>query len=101
MSARPELASATDLRSPAEAQPLVGLDSLVFRHVQVALRVRLGDISMTVEELLALKSGEVLKLDRALNEPVDLLLADTLVGRGEIVAIEDNFAVRLVEVGPK
>jgi len=86
--------------APPADEPLVGLDSAVFRHVQVALRVRLGEISMSVEELLTLKSGAVLTLDRLLSEPVELFLNDALVARGEIVAVEDNFAVRLVEVGP-
>jgi flagellar motor switch protein FliN/FliY len=78
----------------------VGLDSLVFRNVQVALRAQLGEVSMSVEELLALKSGAILQLDRALGEPVELFLNDALVARGEIVAVDDNFAVRLVEIAP-
>jgi flagellar motor switch protein FliN len=102
MSPRPELAASTATpRPPAtEAEPLVGLDSVVFRNVQVALRARLGDVSMTVEELLALKTGAILKLDRALGEPVELFLNDALVARGEIVAVDDNFAIRLVEIAP-
>jgi flagellar motor switch protein FliN/FliY len=102
MSARAELAASKAApRQPAsEPQSLVGLDSLVFRNVQVALRAQLGEVSMSVEELLALKSGAILQLDRALGEPVELFLNDALVARGEIVAVDDNFAVRLVEIAP-
>lgn len=85
--------------SPSEdTQPLVGLDALVMRNVQVALRAKLGEVEMSVEELLALKSGAILKLDRALGEPVELILNDVVVARGEIVAVDDNFGIRLTEV---
>jgi flagellar motor switch protein FliN len=101
MSARPaevDTSSAAPRPAAEEATPLVGLDSLVMRNVQVALRAKLGDVEMTVEELLALKAGAVLKLDRALGEPVELYLNDALVARGEIVAVDDNFGIRLTEV---
>ena len=101
MSARPaELAPPSDAprSTPEEAAPILGLDSLVMRNVQVALRAKLGEVEMSVEDLLALKSGAILKLDRALGEPVELYLNDALVARGEIVAVDDNFGIRLVEV---
>lgn len=101
MSARPaEVSPSSAAPRPAAdaAAPLIGLDSLVMRNVQVALRAKLGHVEMTVEDLLALKAGTVLKLDRALGEPVDLYLNDALVARGEIVAVDDNFGIRLTEV---
>jgi flagellar motor switch protein FliN/FliY len=89
--------SDTPAAEPAAA-PLVSLDSLVMKNVQVALRAKLGDVEMSVEELLALKAGAILKLNRPLGEPVDLYLNDALVARGEIVAVDDNFGIRLLEV---
>ncbi|HEY9218636.1 MAG TPA: flagellar motor switch protein FliN [Phenylobacterium sp.] len=77
---------------------LVPLDSAIFKDVRVELKVKLGNVSLTVEELLELKSGSVVTLDRLLSEPVELYLNDALVARGEIVAVDDNFGVRLVEV---
>lgn len=100
MSARPELAAAPPPGpTPPDGPPLVGLDSAVLRNVQVSLRATLGQVSMSVEELLGLNAGAVLKLDRALGEPVEIWLNDSLVARGEVVAVDDNFAIRLVEVG--
>lgn len=90
---------ALDEGTANEGVPL-GLDAKVFGHVKVALRASLGTASLTVEELLSLKAGAVLKLDQMLGEPVALYLNDALVARGEVVAMEDNFAIRLVEVGP-
>jgi flagellar motor switch protein FliN/FliY len=102
MTARPEVAApVAEPAAPAEpAEPLVGLDSAVFRSVQVSLRATLGQVTMSVEELLALTSGAIVKLDRMLGEPVELYLNETLVARGEVVAVDDNFAIRLLEVAP-
>lgn len=78
--------------------PLVALDSAIFKDVHVDLVAKLGAVSLSIEDLLAMKAGAVLKLDRQMTEPVDLYLNDALVARGEIVAVDDSFAVRIVEV---
>lgn len=101
MTVRAEVVSSvSSLNEPSAEKSVVGLDSTVFRNVQVSLQVKLGQVSLNVEELLALKSGAVLTLDRALGEAVELLLNGTVVARGEIVAVDDHFAVRLTELGP-
>lgn len=87
---------AAELKGP----PLVSMDSAIFREVRVALKARLGDVTVTVEELLALRNGSVLKLDRTMSELVDLYLNDAVVARGEIVAVDDNFGVRILEIAP-
>ncbi len=78
--------------------PLVTLDSAVFKHVQVALHVRLGAVVLTIEDLLALKSGGVLTLESRINDLVELCLDDQVVARGEIVAVGDRFGVRIAEI---
>ncbi|WP_425999047.1 flagellar motor switch protein FliN [Caulobacter sp. DWR1-3-2b1] len=78
--------------------PLVSLEAALFQDVKVKLRARLGEIEMSVQELLALRSGEVLKLDRRVSEPVDLYVNQALIARGEIVAVDDHFGVRIVEI---
>lgn len=74
------------------------LSSELLRGVRVALEARLGEAAMTVEEMLALKSGAVVPLDAALSDQVDLYLNDTLVARGELVAVGDKYGVRIVEI---
>lgn len=78
--------------------PLVGLDSPIFKDVSVELQAKLGSVTMSIGELLALKSGAVLKLDLKLNDTIELRLNQSLVAKGEIVAVDDNFGVRIVEV---
>jgi len=89
--------ASTDARAQSGA-PLVSLDAALFQDVKVKLRVRLGEVEMSVEELLGLRSGGVLKLDRLMSEPVDLYVNQALVARGEIVAVDDHYGVRIVEI---
>lgn len=79
-------------------RPLENLEATIFRDVNVALKVRLGGVTLTVESLLQLTSGDILKLDRQMNEPVDIDLNGSLIARGEIVTVGDNFGVRIVEI---
>lgn len=66
--------------------------------VKAQLTVVAGHASTTVGDLLALKSGAVLPLDTALNAPFDILLDGQLVARGELVAVGEQFGVRVVQV---
>lgn len=70
----------------------------LLREVQVALDVRLGRSILTVGELMVLKRGSVVTLDRSLADQVDLCLNGTLVARGELVAVGDKFGVRILEI---
>jgi flagellar motor switch protein FliN/FliY len=79
-------------------KPLLPSDSPLLRGLDVTLEARLGEAVMPIADLLALKAGSVLSLETRLNEPVELYLNDALVGRGEIVAVDDRFAVRIVEI---
>ena len=72
----------------------------LLRGVRVALEAKLGQANMTVEEVMALKSGAVVTLETALADHVDLCLNGTLIARGEIVAVGDKFGVRIVEIVP-
>jgi flagellar motor switch protein FliN/FliY len=66
--------------------------------VPLRLTVELGSVSMPVAEILKLGTGSVVELDRPANAPVDLLVNDRTIARGEIVAVEDRFALRITEL---
>ncbi len=53
---------------------------------------------MPIEDLLDLKSGSIVKLDLKVNDLIELRLNNALVARGEIVAVDDHFGVRIVEI---
>ena len=79
-------------------KPLLPPDSPLLRDLSITLEARLGEAVMPIGDLLALKAGSVLSLETRLNEPVELYLNDSLIGRGEIVAVDDRFGVRIVEI---
>jgi flagellar motor switch protein FliN/FliY len=65
--------------------------------VKVTIDVRAGRLESTVAELLALREGEVLTLDRAVDQPLDVLLDGHVVARGTLVAVGEHFGLRLIE----
>ena len=85
-------------RAQNQGPPLISADSSLLKDVPVTLEARLGNVTMPVSELLELRAGSVLDLDTRLNEPIELFLNGTLVARGEIVAVDDRFGVRIVEI---
>ena len=73
-----------------------GIDFLAGLEMNVS--VELGRTDMTVADVLALGPGSVVELDRLAGEPVDILVNDRLIARGEVVVVDENFGVRVVEV---
>ena len=82
--------------APALAAPGVPLAAL--SGIKVELKVVLGRARMKVGELLSLNRGDVVELDRKAVEPVDVLVNDRLVARGEVVLVEGRIGVRLTEI---
>lgn len=70
----------------------------LLRDVEMGISVELGRTRMTVRDLLSLAPGVVIELDRAAGSPVDVLVNGTLIGRGEVVVVDEEFAVRVTEV---
>jgi len=66
--------------------------------VPVNITVLLGKTSMQVNQLLKLGRGAVLELDRKVGEPIDILVNNRLVARGEIVVVEDRIGVTMTEI---
>ena len=60
--------------------------------------VELGRTRLSVRELLALAPGDVLELDRAAGNPADLLVNGRLIARGEVVVVDEDFALRVTEI---
>lgn len=66
--------------------------------VEMGVTAELGRTRMTVRELLSLQPGSIVELDRAAGSPVDLLVNGTLVARGEVVVIDEEFGIRITEI---
>ena len=84
------------LGAPAPTRDPLRLQLL--HEVPMAVTVQLGSTRMTVRELLALTPGSVVELDRAAGSPVDVLVNGTLLARGEVVVVDEEYAVRISEI---
>ncbi len=73
-----------------------GLDHLY--AVKLEAEVVLGRSTLSVDEMLNLGVGSVVELDRMVSEPVDLLVQNVRVARGEVVVLNDQFAIRITEI---
>lgn len=67
-------------------------------HVPLHLSVVLGRCTMPIGDILKIGTGSVVELDRNVGHPVDLLVNDRPIARGEIVAVDDAFGLRITEL---
>ncbi len=63
--------------------------------VTLPVAIELGRTSMPIEKILNLGPGSVVELNRLAGEPVDLLVNDKLIAKGEVVVVDENFGVRI------
>jgi flagellar motor switch protein FliN len=66
--------------------------------VELEVTLRFGSREMPLGELLDLGPGDVVQLDRNVSDPVDLIVGDKIVARGEVVLVNGNFGLRVTEV---
>ena len=70
----------------------------LLRDVQLDLKIELGRTHMQLEEVLQLKTGAVVTLDKLAGDPVDIFVNGRLIARGEVLVMNDNFCVRVAEL---
>jgi flagellar motor switch protein FliN/FliY len=66
--------------------------------VPLDLTVELGRSRMTIQDLLSLGPGSVIELDKVAGEPLDILVNDRLIARGEAVVVNDKFGIRITDI---
>ena len=72
-----------------------------FSDVQVEISVEIGRVTMSLGDMLQLGPGSVVELDREITEPVTITAQGVRIASGEVVVINDKFAVRITEVSSK
>ena len=85
-----------DLAGQSVANEPATLDLL--RDVQLDLKIELGRTHMFLEDVLRLKEGVVVTLDKLAGDPVDIYANGRLIARGEVLVLNDNFCVRVTEL---
>ncbi|WP_020468437.1 flagellar motor switch protein FliN [Zavarzinella formosa] len=66
--------------------------------VPVTITARLGQVTIPIGEVLKLGPGAILELDRDVSQPVELTVRGMVFARGEVVVVDDHFAIRIKEL---
>lgn len=66
--------------------------------VELDLHIELGRADLLIDEVLSLRTGAVVPLDKLAGDPVDILVNGRLLARGEVLVLNDNFCVRVAEI---
>jgi flagellar motor switch protein FliN/FliY len=90
-----------DLRASPGSAAALASQANPLHGIRTRLQICVGEVELTVGELLAARENEVIALDTAIDEPVELRLNGSVVARGQLVAIDGKFGFRITEVpGP-
>jgi flagellar motor switch protein FliN/FliY len=88
-------ADVPDKAPPAETNGGHGIEFL--KDVEVVATVELGSTRLPIREILKLHRGSVVELDRLVGQPVDLLINNTLLAKGEVIVINERFGFRIMK----
>jgi flagellar motor switch protein FliN/FliY len=66
--------------------------------VDLNVTVEIGRTRKQVKEILSLRQGSIVELDKQAGAPVDIMVNGKLIARGDVVVIDDNFGVRITEI---
>lgn len=85
-----------ELKPEGKAQGQRDLDFLL--DIPLEVSVELGRARMLIKDLLQLGQGSVLELEKIAGEPMEILVNNKLVARGEVVVVNEKFGVRLTDI---
>lgn len=85
---------------PAISETVGSQDSNLDRilDIPLVLSAQLGSTRMLIKDLLQLGPGSIVELDKLAGEPLEVLVNDRLVARGEVVMVNEKFGIRLTDV---
>ena len=101
MSLQPEVTNVDldELHDSSESvAPMFSKNIDLVKNVKVNLTAILGDAEITVDELFNLKEGSVVKLEQETSTPLTIELDGNLIAKGMLVAVDDNFGIKITEI---
>ncbi len=98
--AQPQAAPFQDLKAaaPGAAPGVAQRDIDFLLDIPLEITVELGRTRMFIKDLLQLGQGSVVELEKIAGEPMEILVNDKLVARGEVVVVNEKFGVRLTDI---
>jgi flagellar motor switch protein FliN len=88
--------SPTPIRAAAPGQANLDL----VHDIPLLISAVLGKTALSLRDVVALQSGSVFQLDKLSTDPIDLFVNNILIARGEVVVVDDKFAVKISELNP-
>lgn len=92
-----ELSPVTE-KKLSDSKALLSRDFSLVGHVMVDVEVRIGTANISLNDFFSTKVGSVIKLNESVSEPVTLFVNGKPIGRGVLVAVGENFGVRVTEL---
>ena len=84
---------------PPTTNSSTDIDNIDFlMDVPLDVSVELGRSNIPLRDMLQLGPGSVIELDKLIGEPVDLLVNNRLIARGEVVVFDENFGIRITDI---
>ena len=84
---------------PYQLQEAEAKNLNMLMDIPLQVTVELGRTKQSVKDILELASGSIIELDKLAGEPVDILVNSRLIAKGEVVVIDENFGVRVTDIG--
>ncbi len=83
-----------------EGTPIEGNASTIdlLKDVALTVQAELGKTRRLVRDILRLQVGAVIELDKEIGEPVDILVNNKAIARGEVVEIDGQYGIRITEI---
>jgi flagellar motor switch protein FliN/FliY len=92
-----QTSSVTSSASSLSDDELKNMELLL--DVALPIRVRIGTKTVLLKDVLNMDIGSVVELDQLANEPLDVLVGDKIIAKGEVVIVEGNFGIQIVDIG--
>ena len=69
-----------------------------YNNVSLSVSIELGRVNMSVQEILGLREGSVIETEKLSGNPMEIMVNNQVFGRGEVVVVGDNLAIRITEL---
>ena len=92
--------SVSDVQFPVLNQDQTGkkVEGDLFSNIPVSLSVELGRSQISLKEVFELSEGSIIELERLVGEPLDLVVNGQIIAQGEVVAIDNNYGLRVTTI---
>ena len=86
--------------TPIRAAPAGQANLDLVHDIPLEISAVLGQTALSLRDVVALQKGSVLELDKLSSDPIDLYVNNILIARGEVVVVDEKFAVKISELNP-